>query len=151
MEVRQCKTDDWGTIHLLQIVDGNDFCCILEEMNDGTVIHKHRFAEAYRDGNLFGLYVEETDDMFSREAYNDPIFCQNSSYLLPCTAIKRNGFIQSVWSHERVKGYRFEKHLIRMLLHMMRDEGHYENLPKEIKEETNAKNTTKWIPAFLQR
>ena len=78
--------DDWGEIELEQI-DYIQFWHLFDEMVDdrsGFLNNKDVMLEAYKNGNLYGLRVNETDSMFKRGARKDTVFCENSWYLLPC-------------------------------------------------------------------
>ncbi len=77
--------EDWGEIELTQI-DSDNFWYLYDEMldDDCDFIHNRSIIlESYKQGNLYGLSVNETDKMYERYARGDSIFCQDSFYLLP--------------------------------------------------------------------
>ena len=74
------KIDDWGEITLEQIIRGDDFWFLLDELYDDKswfIWNKNIILEAYKDGNLYGLSVTETDHMYFRSATGDKIFCHD--------------------------------------------------------------------------
>lgn len=110
--------EDWGTIELVQIVDGNDFWSLIDELiddEDGFIHNKNTLVEAYRDGNLYGLRVNETDSMYERGAAGDKIFCKNSFYLLPCLCVKEGDNAIIIWTHKKARLNGFAKLLVQLL------------------------------------
>jgi len=114
---------DWGPIHLVSIYDGRDFWCLISDLcgeNPDLIVNKEQFIEAYRKDTLYGFEVEETESMYSRKAYNDPIFCKGTckedGYLLPCLSIKERNTIQLFWVDKRVKRLGIQRELLRLLL-----------------------------------
>eukprot|EP00291_Cryptomonas_curvata_P026936 CAMPEP_0172175246 /NCGR_PEP_ID=MMETSP1050-20130122/14114_1 /TAXON_ID=233186 /ORGANISM="Cryptomonas curvata, Strain CCAP979/52" /LENGTH=219 /DNA_ID=CAMNT_0012847313 /DNA_START=548 /DNA_END=1207 /DNA_ORIENTATION=+ len=75
-------------------------------------------AEAYRTGDLHGLAVTETDEMY-RQGALDPIFVQScgSDYLLPCFCVTSRSPLGKqmdiLWTHPRARGRRLATHLLR--------------------------------------
>ena len=111
------KMDDWGEIKLKQI-DSNDFWCLMEELCDnksGFVCNRSTILDAYKNGNLYGLTVNETNKMYKRCAYEDNIFCSNSRYLLPCFCTKENNKAIIIWTHTRARKNEFAKKLVELL------------------------------------
>jgi len=109
--------DDWGEIKLKQI-NSDDFWNLFEEIiNDrsGFFYNKNCILQAYKDGNLFGLEVDETDSMYKRGARMDKIFCEKSFYLLPCFCVIDNNKAIIIWIHTRARKMGFAKKLIKLL------------------------------------
>ena len=72
--------NDWGEIKLNQIDTGDDFWSIIDEITDdhsGFLNNRNTLIDAYKKGDLYGLYVNETDKMYERGARMDDIFCKN--------------------------------------------------------------------------
>lgn len=110
--------DDWGEINLKQIVDSDDFWCLMDELCDdvsGFVNNRSLILDAYGDGNLYGLNVVGTDSMYERGARMDSIFCSNSWYLLPCFCVKENNVAIILWTHSRARNKGFGKKMVELL------------------------------------
>jgi hypothetical protein len=110
--------EDYGEIGLKQIVNGRDFWCLMDELyNDKSCFthNKNTILEAYKDGNLFGLTVNETDKMYKRGAATDDIFCLNSFYLLPIFCVKEDNKAIIIWTHTRARKNGFAKKLVHLL------------------------------------
>jgi hypothetical protein len=110
--------DDWGKIKLKQIESEYDFWCLIDELNDdASDLYNNRctILEAYKNGNLYGLDVNETDKMYDRRAREDNIFCKDSWYLLPCFCIKENNKAIIIWTHTRARKMGFAKQLVKLL------------------------------------
>ena len=108
---------DWGEIKLIQI-DCDEFWYIIDELcddNSGFLCNKSTIVEAYKNGNLYGLSVNETDKMYERGAKMDNIFCKYSFYLLPCFCIKENTKAIIIWTHTRARKMGFAKKLVELL------------------------------------
>jgi len=110
--------EDWGEIKLIQIDNSDDFWCLIDELyNDKSGFCNNRsiFLEAYKNGNLYGLRVIESDKMYERRARADNIFCSNSFYLLPCFCIKETNTAIIIWTHTRARKMGFAKKLVYLL------------------------------------
>lgn len=112
--------DDWGEIKLLKVgfEDGSDFWCIYDELCDDKsefLNNRTYILDAYKNGNLYGLRVNESDQMYKRGAYLDTIFCKDSFYLLPCFCIKEDNNAIIIWTHTRARRMGFAKTLIKLL------------------------------------
>lgn len=108
----------WGEIKLEQIDDADDFWCILDELVDDKssfILNKNIILNALLKKSLFGLRVEETDEMFEENERNNPIFCKDSFYLLPCFCIKLNDTAKIIWTHSRARRRGFARCLIEKL------------------------------------
>lgn len=109
--------DDWGEIELKLIESAGDFWSLFYNMVDtDKLFNTDVFLNSFKYEQLYGLTVIETDSMRNRKAWNDPIFCKYSHYLLPCLCIKKGKTIVIVWSHPRVKQLGLELVLIEKLL-----------------------------------
>ena len=110
--------NDFGEIKLNKIDSSDDFWCLFDELwNDKSVFLHNRksILEAYKDGNLYGLRVNETDEMYERGARMDNIFCEDSFYLLPCFCVKENNKAIIIWTHTRARKMGFAKKLVELL------------------------------------
>ena len=109
--------NDWGEIKLTKI-DSDDFWSLFDELsndNSGFLCNRKTILQAYKDQNIYGLIVDETDKMYKRGAINDNIFCKNSCYLLPCFCIKENNKAIIIWTHKRARKNGFAKKLVELL------------------------------------
>jgi len=109
--------EDWGEIKFTRI-GSDDFWCLLDELcndNSGFLHNRSAILEAYKEGKLYGLRVNETDKMYERGAGMDKIFCENSLYLLPCFCIKKNNKAIIIWTHTRARKMGFAKKLVELL------------------------------------
>lgn len=109
--------EDWGEIKLAQI-NSMDFWRLFEELcDDNSVFYHNRsvILEAYKNENLYGLRVTETDKMYERGARIDNIFCNESWYLLPCFCVKENNKAILIWTHTRARKMGFAKKLVKLL------------------------------------
>ena len=129
--------EDWGEIELVHFnndTDGlsngssDDFWSIMDELyievcnSDGIGFWNNRdtILDAYSKGNLYGLRVDETDEMFKRgNARHDPVFCRSytglSWYLLPCFCVKEGDEASLLWTHARARRRGFAKKLVELL------------------------------------
>lgn len=115
------NTTDWGEIHSFQVDQGNDFWCLLAELQGD---HLSNFGdnrvfliEAFRQGTLFSLRVTETDSMYKRKAQDDSVFCDpcESFYLLPALAVVVDNVALLVWVHSRARRLGFGTKLVKSL------------------------------------
>ena len=110
--------EDCGEIKLAQIDDSMDFWRLFEELcddNSGFYHNRSVILEAYKNENLYGLRVTETDKMYERGARIDNIFCNESWYLLPCFCVKENNKAIIIWTHTRARKMGFAKKLVELL------------------------------------
>lgn len=108
---------DWGEIKLVQI-DDHDFWCIFDELDDDDSLflnNRDFIVRSYKDGNLYGLRVDETDNMYKRGAGSDGIFCSDSLYLLPCFCIREEDKAMIIWTHTRARKMGFARKLVELL------------------------------------
>lgn len=116
-EMYQLK-DDYGELVPRRIEDGREFWSIIEALeNDasGFIHNKNYLVEAFKDNDLYGLYVTETDHMFRRGAGEDPIFCRYTNYLLPCMCVKHGDAIEIIWTHSCLRRKGLARALVQRL------------------------------------
>ena len=138
--------NDYGEIVLKKINNSSDFWCLIDELcddNSGFLCNRTTILDAYNEGNLYGLKIIETDEMFKRGARKDIIFCDNSFYLLPTFCIidkyidplihldltNYSNKIVIIWTHTRARKMGFAKKLIELL----KIEYAFKPLPESIK------------------
>jgi hypothetical protein len=97
---------DYGDFAVKRITNGMDFWHLIDALMDdksGFINNREVLVEAYRNSNLYGLVIEETEDMFERQAWMDPIFCPGSWYLLPCLCVASGKTAKIIWTHSTVR------------------------------------------------
>jgi hypothetical protein len=110
--------ENWGEIKLIQIDSNNDFWYLIDELCDdysGFFNNRSTILEAYKNKNLYGLRVNETDEMYKKGEIMNNIFCNNSYYLLPCFCVKEDNKAIIIWTHTRARKMGFAKKLIELL------------------------------------
>ena len=110
--------ENWGEIKLIQIDSNNDFWYLIDELcddNSGFFNNRSTILEAYKNKNLYGLRVNETDEMYKKGEIMNNIFCNNSYYLLPCFCVKEDNKAIIIWTHTRARKMGFAKKLIELL------------------------------------
>tara|TARA_B100000003_G_scaffold203179_1_gene213378 strand:- start:21369 stop:21779 length:411 start_codon:yes stop_codon:yes gene_type:complete len=110
--------EDWGEIRLEQIDDSINFWFLYDELLDdksGFLNNRTCILDAYKNGNLYGLRVNETYKMFEKGESQNDIFCKGSLYLLPCFCIKENNKAVIIWTHTRARKKGFAKCLVKLL------------------------------------
>jgi hypothetical protein len=110
------KGNDWGELRAFKIVTGDDFWSLIAELyddNSGFVNNKNSLVQAYRDGNLYGLRVLETQAMFERGP--GPIFVKRGLWMLPCLCVKDGDEATIVWTHTRARRNGFGRALVEQL------------------------------------
>ena len=94
---------DWGEVRVVPIEDGREFWYLWDALcgdasggasgdaSGGASAFRYwreEIVEAFRGGRMHGLRVAETDAMYARRAFADPIFNFTNRrapmYLLPC-------------------------------------------------------------------
>lgn len=111
---------DYGKLRYVTIESGDDFWRLLDALEDdksGFIHNKSLIVERYRDRELYGLCVVETDSMFDRHALNDPIFIKGSWYMLPCfcTKLKGTNTVDMIWVHSKARRLGLGKALVNLL------------------------------------
>tara|TARA_B100001093_G_scaffold475388_1_gene500917 strand:- start:929 stop:1333 length:405 start_codon:yes stop_codon:yes gene_type:complete len=109
---------DWGEITLERIDDSYSFWFLYDELLDdksGFLNNRTCILDAYKNGNLYGLRVKETDKMFEKGERQNDIFCKGGNYLLPCFCIKENNKAVIIWTHTRARKKGFAKCLVNLL------------------------------------
>ena len=110
--------NDWGEIKLHKIEIGDDFWSIFDEIvdDDSSFINsRNKIVESYKEGIMYSLIVEETESMYKRYAIDDPFFCKNSIYMIPCFCIAENNIAYFIWTHKRARRMGFASTLVKML------------------------------------
>ena len=112
--------EDWGEIKLNQLDNSDDFWSLFDELSDDKSMFLHNksiILDAYKNGNLYGLIVTETDKMYEKEESQNDIFCRGlgSMYLLPCFCVKETNKAIIIWTHTRARKNGFAKCLIDLL------------------------------------
>lgn len=109
---------DYGEILMKKIISGNDFWALFDELVDdksGFLYNRSIIIDAYKNGNLYGLEVTETDSMYRRCARSDSIFCFDTSYLVPCFCVIENENAIILWVHTRARRRGFGSKLVHLL------------------------------------
>lgn len=109
---------DWGEIKLKQIDEARDFWCLIDELCDdqsGFLCNRNTILDAFTEGNLYGLKVVETDEMYEKGTRLNKIFCKYSNYLLPCFCIKDDDTVIIIWTHTRARKLGFARRLVELL------------------------------------
>lgn len=98
--------EDYGETYLEKIEDGRNFWDLFDELIDdisGFLNNRNYIVDSYKEGNMYGLRVTETDSMYQRHAAMDKLFCSGSFYLLPCFIIKEKDEAFILWVHTRAR------------------------------------------------
>ena len=101
---------------LLQVDDPADFWSLIDELLDdesGFFHNRDILLKAFKDGTLYSLHVDETEEMFGLE--RDPVFISTSFYLLPCLCVKQDDAALIIWTHRRARNRGFARKLIQLL------------------------------------
>lgn len=109
--------DDWGEL-IIEHINDDYFWQLYDELCDdrsGFLCNRRTILQAYRDGNLYGLKVNETDEMYKRGAMQDRIFCDESFYLLPCFCVVENNIAIIIWTHSRARKMGLAKKMVELL------------------------------------
>jgi GNAT superfamily N-acetyltransferase len=115
---------DYGNTELHQIESVENFWALYDELIDddsGFQYNRATLLEAFKNGNLWGLTIKETDSMFKRGAAEDIIFIKpcvaHQLYLLPCLCVLNNegNKILIIWTHSRARRHGYAKTLIEYL------------------------------------
>ena len=93
---------------------------LFEEMvalNNGTGFWHNRstILGHFGKGNMYGLCVNETKEMFQDGARYDPVFLKTGWYMLPCFCCKIDDEADLVWTHPRARNRGFAKKLVQLL------------------------------------
>jgi len=107
----------WGVAHLCKVQESSDFWCLFDELVQdvsGFVHNRETLLDAYRDGRMFSLRVDETHDMYRMGSRDHPLFAREhfyghgnlSWYMLPCFCIidpADPACPEIVWVHSRAR------------------------------------------------
>lgn len=114
---------NWGEIVLKKIEDGSDFWMLLEELikdKSDFIDNKNYIIEAYRDGKMYSLTVEENEWMLRNNVEDSDLFCKHSNYLLPCFCImdqrENENIATLLWVHSRARKKGFGSKLVKLLV-----------------------------------
>jgi len=107
------------TLYLKKIEYTSEFWELMDELvDDKSSLYYNRdaFLRAFIDGDLYGLKMHETDEMYTcrmsgESVRDDCIFCQDykkheSNYLVVCLCVcnkKQHGTLEYIWTHSRVR------------------------------------------------
>lgn len=111
-------SSDYGEYKLERISEGRKFWYLVDALIDDKSIflnNRNVIADAFINGQLYGMTVHETEEMSKRRAWKDPIFCPGSWYLLPCFCIASGETVKIMWTHTRARKNGIATHFIREL------------------------------------
>lgn len=114
---------DYGEFVLVPIESGNDFWCLIKALQDDNsyfMDNINTIVERYKEGNLFGLRVNETESMYKRGARKDDVFCRTmynelSWYLLPCFCTRIKQTAEICWVHTKIRRLGVGRTLVTLL------------------------------------
>ena len=112
------KKTVYTNLKVKEITEANEFWHLFDELDDdksGFIYNRNTILDAFRNGHLYGIEVEETDEMYRRGARGDPLLCRGSMYLLPSFCIKYGSTVDILWTHTRARGNGFATKLVREL------------------------------------
>jgi GNAT superfamily N-acetyltransferase len=108
----------WGEVYLEKIERAEEFWTLIDELIDDKsrfLMNRNSLLEGFVQGNLYGLAVAETDEMFAARARADPIFCRQGWYLLPCLCLREGSEAVIIWTHTRAQRRGFARRLLNLL------------------------------------
>jgi hypothetical protein len=96
---------------------------LLQQEGDGFLHNKVWIMDALVRGNVYGLKVTETDAMFERRAWKDPIFnlldrpkgMYRPMYMLPCFCIMEKDACTIMWVHSSARGKGIGRAMVQLL------------------------------------
>lgn len=117
----------YGKVAATKITDSGVFWSIMDELeadyttNNGKGFYVHRtdVLDACMRGLLYGLEVEQTDDMVKNGSFRDNIFMNSwrlscRSYFLPCfVVVDDRNCCHLLWVAERARRLGFGRKLVR--------------------------------------
>lgn len=106
--------EGWGELFVEPVSTSQQFWAIIDEIqNDKSNFwyNRNSLLDAYHEGRVYRMTVEENDFMFERRAYNDPIFCrtyydEHIFYTLPAFCTWKRGednVCEMIWTHSRAR------------------------------------------------
>lgn len=120
--------EDYGKKVLIKIKDGNQFFSLLDNLYqdeekhlpDGVGFRCNRslIANAFKEGRLYGLTVEETDEMYKRKVMEDEVFRLNKCnprYLLPCFCIMCDDCCEMMWVRSDIRNQGLGKKFVELI------------------------------------
>lgn len=133
---------DYGPIIMSRIGPAYHITGLLDELaeeirmlsheDNTTDLHyfnRNQILEAWKEGRVYGLRVQETVDMAQRNAATDLVFLRNADgwpfhsdwmpcndYILPCFCLlDENGELLILWCAERVRNYNLDNNFDALL------------------------------------
>jgi hypothetical protein len=107
---------DLGDLIVEPIVSGYDFWSLIDELIDddsGFIHNRAIIADAYKEGNLYGLRVSY--EVREQHDVDDPLFCEDSPELLPCFCVRSGDMCDIIWTHSRARRNGFARTLVQKL------------------------------------
>jgi GNAT superfamily N-acetyltransferase len=92
-----------------KVVEASDFWALLDALvDDGSGFVNNRIAllDAFKNGDLYGMRVVETDEMYQNGQRRDPLFLEETFYMLPCLCVLDDDDKEAVrvlWTHSRAR------------------------------------------------
>jgi hypothetical protein len=110
----------YGKIKIILITQPDFFWELKNELDNDMIkydycINIDLLINSYKYEELYGIMIDDTNSVYKKELYNENIFCKNIEYLFPCLCIKSNNVITLLWTHPKIKRFRFEKKMIEIL------------------------------------
>jgi hypothetical protein len=115
----------YGEIELAKIETGNEFFFLLDTLfedeekylppDTGFRWNKRIIADSFKDGCLYGLRVNETKEMYEKNAWKDEIFGKGTFYLLPCFCIMTRDICEIIWIKSNIRKQGLGKKFIELL------------------------------------
>lgn len=111
---------DWGQLDVIEITSGDDFWGLMDELKSdydelngrGFWANRRFITNAYKEGRLYGLTVNESGSMYDRNARSDKIFVPDTSYLLPIICVVYKNECQIIWTHPRARKLGLAEYLL---------------------------------------
>lgn len=113
----------WGEVQTIKIKSTEDFWGLIDELHDeeeynqngkGFYCNRERILDAYVQGNLYGLRVKETVEMYERGSRLEEIILMGK-YLLPTLCVVDGDEAIIIWVDERARRCGFASKLIKDL------------------------------------
>lgn len=80
-----------------------------QEIQNSFWFNRKYITDCFLRGELYGMKLQENDQMRNTKAFNDPIFCKGSMYILPCfcVIVKTPDSFQTevMWISNRIRDY----------------------------------------------
>ncbi len=108
---------DFEELRLEKINSEEDFWCLFDELIDDKsnfVYNRCTILKAYKEGKMYGLTVDETEEMYQNQYFKNHIFTVKY-YLLPCFCIIEDEKVVIIWTHTRARKKGFASKLLQLL------------------------------------